>query len=129
MPPLLDKEEFIEVYANESGLLNRAAMDDMCDHLKTHLNQEEPSLTPVGFEMMKDGTILARFTYNTASEDSTPLMTLSNTLDPNQKFAKWDSSNKLRNTTVTVAICVIDKDKLTDKLSDIQELYHEISFY
>ena len=122
MPPLLEKNDFVRIYANEFGLLSRQAMDDMCDHLKTHLNEEEPSLTPVGFEMMKDGTILARFSYNTKSADNAPLMTLANQLDPNQKFAKWDSSNKLRNTTVAVAICVIDKDNLADKLSDVQEL-------
>ena len=43
-------------------------------------------------------------------------------LDPEKKFSKWDSSNRLRYTTVAVAICVLDKNKMTAQaLESIQQ--------
>jgi hypothetical protein len=123
MTPLLEKEQYVNIYANENGLLDREVMDTMCDTLHTHLKQQKPSLEPDKCELInKDGTILARFTYKTEAKDDAPLFTLANQLDPEAKFSKWQANNKLRNTTVTVAICVIDKDKMSEKLETLQHL-------
>jgi hypothetical protein len=127
MQPLLDAEQFIEIYAND--LLNQATMEEICDVAQTHLRKQKPFLMPVKFEMMNnDGTILARFAYKTSeTKDEAPLLSLTSQLDPNKKFAKWDSSNQLRYTTVTAAICVIDKDKMPEKLESIQKLLATLS--
>jgi hypothetical protein len=121
MQPVLESNQFVEVYGNDKGLLNRHVMDRMCDILHSHLQEQKPYLVPVKFELMNDGTILARFSYQTTTEDDAPLLTLTSQLDPEKKFSKWDPSNKLRFTTVAVAICVIDKDKMHDELDAIQE--------
>ncbi len=121
MPPLLDQVEFINLYANKNGLLNQQTMDNLCDVLQAHLEEEKPSLTPIKFEIMSDGTILARFSYNTKSQDDAPLLTLASTLDPDKKFSQWDPTNRLRYSTVAVVLCVIDTDTLSDKLTKLQE--------
>jgi len=121
MPPLLEEKQFVEVYANEKGLLNRDAMDKMCSTMQNHLEEQKPFLEPVKCELMNnDGTILARFVYKTAIKDDAPLLTLASKLDPEKKFAQWDASNRLRYSTVTVAICVVDKDKMSEKLEALQ---------
>jgi hypothetical protein len=120
MAPLLEEKQFVTVYAHEKGLLNPKIMDNMCTILHTHLKEERPSLEPIQCELMSDGTILARFAYKTESKDETPLLTLSSQLDPEKQFFKWDSSNRLRDKTVTIVLCVIDKDTLGKKLKALQ---------
>lgn len=114
MPPLLAKKDFLILYGSNNGLLNHKAMDDMCAVLQNHLDTQKPHLEPVRCELMPDGTVLARFSYCTASKDDSPLLTLSQELDPNKQFTQWDSTNRLRYTTSAVVICVIDKDRLSE---------------
>lgn len=122
MQPLLEEHQYIEIYANKNGLLNREVMDKMCDLLQAHLNEKKPYLEPVKCELMNhDGTILARFAYKTSDMDDTPLLTLASELDPEKNFSAWDMSNRLRYMTLTVAICVVDTDKITDKLDAIKK--------
>lgn len=128
MPPLLEEKQFIEVFANEKGLLNRDAMNKMCSTLHTHLKEQKPSLEPVKCELMdNDGTILARFAYKTLSKDEAPLLTLASQLDPEKQFSKWDPNNRLRYTTVAVVICVVDKDKISEKLAILQHQLDQAS--
>src|SRR5579872_568327 len=122
MPPLLEEKQFIEIFANENGLLNNNAMDKMCDVLSSHLQEEKPFLEPVKCEMMNnDGTILARFAYKTLKQDDAPLLALARQLDPEKKFSTWDPANQLRYMTVAVVICVIDYHKMTHHMNTIQK--------
>ena len=77
--------------------------------------------------MPNDGTILARFTYETSGEEDAPLLALARFLDPGKKFAQWDASNRLRYTTVTIAICVIDTEQMKEKMPMIQAILDETS--
>ncbi len=121
MTPLLDQKQFIEIYTHEQGILNHDAMDKMCSTLQTHLDEQKPYLEPLKCELINnDGTILAKFTYKTESNDKAPLLTLANQLDPDKKFSKWDANNPSRYANVAVVICVIDKDKMNEKLEAIQ---------
>lgn len=127
MPPLLVKEDFLTLYGNKNGLLNRKAMDEMCTVLQTHIDTQKPYLEPVRCELMPDGTVLARFAYCTTSKDDSPLLTLSQQLDPNKQFAQWDATNRLRYTTVAVAICTIDKDKLSE--TSLESIHSHLQQY
>ncbi len=113
MTPVLKKEDFFEIYANEQGLLTHDRMDTLCEVLKRHA-QQKPYLSPMQCELMPDGTILARFAYKTQVEDATPLLTLATQLDPAKKFVAWDAANLARYKTVAIALSVIDKDILND---------------
>ncbi len=78
-------------------------------------------MVPLSCELIDhDGTILVRFKYDTATKEEAPLLALSRMLDPKQQFSRWDANNPSRHTTVTVALCVIDKDKLKEKLDAIR---------
>lgn len=127
MQPLLDREQFISICNDENNLLSEHNIIKMVDTLHEHLQNKMPYLEPVGFEIMNDGTILARFLCKTVDDNDSPLLTLASLLDPEKKFSKWDSSNRLRYTTVTVALCVIDKEKINDKLSLIQQQLEQAS--
>jgi len=129
MTPLLEKKEFIEIYAHEHGLLNSEAMDQMCATLQRYLQEQKPFLHPIKCELMpKDGTILVRFAYKTETSDETPLLTLAQQLDPEKKFSAWDASNPLRYKTVTVALCVVDINEMSkEKLVLIQAVLDRAS--
>lgn len=125
IPPLSEKKQYTQIYTSEKGALNPVVMDAMCETLQSHLNKQKPYLRPMRCELMeKDGTILARFEYKTELADDAPLRSLASQLDPDQQFSQWDTSNHLRNTTVAVAICVIDKEKMPAKLEAIQLQLH-----
>lgn len=125
--PLLDVKEFADNYAHENGPLNDKALDAMCDVLKEHLASKKPSLAPLGCELMnKDGTILARFSYQ-SDGDNKALSTLRQELDPEQKLSTWDANNPARKTTVTVVLCVLNTEQMPDKLTAINELIEKSS--
>ncbi len=126
VPPLVDRSEFLEAYKGEESTFNSETKNRMCDTLQKHLDDEKPFLLPLKCEIMPDGTILARFAYKTVAEDDeTAVLTLGKKLDPNGQFSRWDSSNLQRYRTVAAAICVIDKDKLSEQMPEIQKLLEE----
>lgn len=122
--PWLDKSDFLGLFGRILGLLNKQTMDKICENLHMHLNEQQPSLEPARFEIMDDGTILARYEYRTKDKDKLPLQTLANQLDPEKKFGQWDGNPK-RYQTITVALGVIDKDKMPDKIKSIQHILNK----
>lgn len=123
MAPLLVEDEYKEHYTSPQGLVSPRVISNMCRVLQGYLSKQKPYLVPVGYEIMRDGTILARFLYKTSSEeDEKPLMTLTDLLDLEENFPRWDPENEARNKTVTVAVCVIDTHALCDHLPAINEI-------
>lgn len=129
MRPVLDQEAFVSLYLADDKPVSESALQSMSEKLKVYLRDMRPTLTPVGFEIMPtDGTVVMRLKCQTATNDPKPLFTLSETLDPAGHFPKWDASNVLRNTTIAVAICVIDLTPLsTTQLSSIHAMLDEAS--
>lgn len=117
--PLLDQEAFARLYLGDDQPVSDAALQSMSETLQMMLRDTRPTLSPVGFEIIPtDGTVVMRLRYQTAIDDPKPLFTLAQTLDPSGHFLKWDATNVMRNTTIAVAICVIDLRSLSVEQMD-----------
>lgn len=131
MRPLMDQEHFVRLYLADDKPVSESELIHMSEKLQIYLREMKPTLKPVGFEIMPtDGTVVLRLKYQTATDDPKPLFNLVETLDPDSHFPKWDASNVLRNTTIAVAICVIDLGSLsTTQLESIRAMLNEASRY
>lgn len=121
--PLLDREQFVQAYQGDDSAFNSEVNNRINRVIQEHLDEDKPYLEPLKCEIMGDGTILARFAYKTTnSDDETAVLTLGKKLDPEGKFARWDTGNLQRYKTVAVAICVIDTEQLAEKMPQIRGL-------
>ncbi|MDO8954284.1 MAG: hypothetical protein Q7V63_05485 [Gammaproteobacteria bacterium] len=123
IPPLTDKEEFLESRKTDGRLFSEISAR-INESLPAHLREDKPFLKPMQFELRPDGSLGARFQYETrsagAGEGIPPLRSLKTRWDPENKLASWDTTNPLRDSTVFVVLCVIDTALIpADKLTQI----------
>ena len=128
-PPLVDKKDYLDEYLSFTGLLDKQELEKKSETLQKYLNKVSINLNFQSFELNeKDGTILARFGFQTNDlDDKTPILNLVKEIDPDSKLPRWDETNILRNTTIAVVICSIDSVVYSEKIQEIKKLLQDAS--
>lgn len=106
--PFIHQNDYFNFFAELNG---DTFLKTIKEKLAEYLTKQEPTLEPVDLEFKEaDGTILARYRVVTKDQDSRPLASLKQLLDKDSELSKtpiWDP-HPLRDTTVAIALCVVD---------------------